>query len=72
MVLGVNSIQVYHLVNRSKIDLLPLHIKLGIVKQFVKALTKNADCFRYICCEFSELTIEKLNAGVFNGPQSGD
>ena len=33
------------LVERSKIVFLPPHVKLGIMKQFVKALEKNGDCF---------------------------
>ena len=28
-------------------NLLPFHIKLGIMKQFVKALTKDGRCFKY-------------------------
>ena len=28
--------------------LLPLHIKLGLIKQFVKALNKEGACFKYI------------------------
>ena len=54
---------------RSKIILPPLHIKLGIMKQFVKAHTKDGDCFKYICTKFPGSTIEKLKAGIFDGPQ---
>jgi len=57
------------LVKRSKIVFPPLHINLGIVKQFVKTLEKDGDCFKYICMKFSSLTIEKLKAGNFDGPQ---
>ena len=57
------------LVERFKIVFSPLHIKLGIMKQFVKALEKDSDCFKYICMKFSSLTIEKLKAGIFDGPQ---
>ena len=57
------------LVERSKIVFPPLHIKLGIMKQFVKALEKDSDCFKYICMQFPGLTIEKLKAGIFDGPQ---
>ena len=35
-------------VDRKKIILPPLHIKLGLTKQFVKALDKDGDCFKYI------------------------
>ena len=36
------------LVERSKAVFPPLHIKFGIMKQFVKALEKDGDCFKYI------------------------
>jgi len=42
---------------------------LGIMKQFVKALNKDGDCFKYICTNFPGTTIEKLKAGIFDGPQ---
>ena len=133
MVPGEN-IQAQPLVERSKIVFPPLHIKLGVMKQFVKALNKEGitssvrpfrrhlfrchtfsaqivsapirysltvhlfrvwvsvskkhrmlapkraapksrgpnkegACFKYICGKFPGLTIEKLKAGIFNGPQ---
>ena len=55
------------LVLRDKIIFPPLHIKLGLTKQFVKALNKG-DCFKYICKLFPGLIAEKLKAGVFDGP----
>ena len=39
------------------------------MKQFVKALNKDGDCFKYICTKFPGSTIEKLKAGIFEGPQ---
>ena len=57
------------LVEHSKIVFPPLHIKLGIMKHFVKALEKDGNCFKYICMKFPGLTIEKLKAGIFDGPQ---
>ena len=54
---------------RSKIVFPPLHVKLGIMKQLVKALEKDGDCFKYICMKFPGLTIEKLKAEIFDGPQ---
>lgn len=57
------------LVNRDKIILPPLHIKLGMIKQFVKALDKEGDCFKYICRKFPKLSMEKLKGGIFDGPQ---
>ena len=47
----------------------PLHIKLGLMKQFVKALDKTGQCFQYISAVFPGLSNEKLKAGIFDGPQ---
>ena len=57
------------LVSRDRIILPPLHIKLGLMKQFVKALDKHGDCFNYIVKKFPGLSMEKMKAGIFNGPQ---
>ena len=35
----------------------------------MKALCKDGDCFNYIAKIFPGLSIEKLKAGIFNGPQ---
>ena len=37
------------------------------MKQFVKALNKEGDCFQYICKAFAGLNNEKLKAGIFDG-----
>ena len=47
----------------------PLHIKLGLMKQFVKALLVTGDCFNYICTALPDLTTEKLKASIFDSPQ---
>ena len=47
----------------------PLQIKLGLMKQFVRAFDKEASCFKYIVQKLSAVSIQKLRAGVFNGPQ---
>ena len=57
------------LVNRYRIILPPLHIKLGLIKQFVKALDEVGNCFNYIAKTFPGLSIEKLEANIFDGPQ---
>ena len=43
-----------------------VHIKLGILKQYVKISNKGWECFKYICQKFSFL--RKIQAGVFDGP----
>jgi hypothetical protein len=57
------------LVDSDKIILPPLHIKLGLMKQFVKSLNKDGLCFDFIACKFPGLSMEKLKAGIFDGPQ---
>ncbi|GFV37842.1 uncharacterized protein TNCV_2662551 [Trichonephila clavipes] len=54
---------------RDLIILPPLHIKLGIMKQFVKALDKRGECFNFLSRKFPGLSIEKLKAVIFDGPQ---
>ncbi|GBP06878.1 hypothetical protein EVAR_99750_1 [Eumeta japonica] len=66
---GKQNIVQNSLVARDKIILPPLHIKLGIMKQFVKSLDKNGNCFSYICEKFPQLTMEKFKAGIFDGLQ---
>ncbi|ESO10333.1 hypothetical protein HELRODRAFT_183749 [Helobdella robusta] len=58
------------LVNPDKIFLPPLHIKLGIFKNFVKALPTDSKGFIYLKDKFkTTLTNAKIAAGVFTGPQ---
>jgi len=57
------------LVESSKILLPPLHIKLGLMKQFVRALDNSKYCFKYICESFPKVSDEKVAAGIFDGPQ---
>jgi len=47
----------------------PLHIKLGLMKNFVKVLVVKVPAFTYLCGKFPRLTFEKVKAGVFIGPQ---
>ena len=57
------------LVPRDKIIIPPLHIKLGLMKQFVKALLVDGCCFNYICIFFPGISNKKIKAGVFGGGQ---
>ena len=40
-----------------------------MMKQFVKALNKESDCFKYVCGVFQALRSEKLRVGIFDGSQ---
>ena len=65
---GVKNIARESLVDPKKVLLPPLHIKLGLMKQFVKALAKEGECFKYLCDQFPGLSEAKLREGVFVGP----
>ena len=66
LALGNKNIINEPLINRDRIILPPLHIKLGLMKQFVKAFDKDGDCFNYIAKTFSGLSMEKFKAGIFD------
>ena len=51
-----------------KVLLPPLHIKLGLMKQFVKALPWEGEGFTYLCRKFPGLSDAKIKEGVFVGP----
>ncbi|QQP52525.1 Uncharacterized protein FKW44_004703, partial [Caligus rogercresseyi] len=69
LVPGARNIIHEPLVDREKILIPPLHLKLGLMKQFTRALDKDGRCFNYLCRAFPRLTSEKVKAGIFNGPQ---
>ena len=56
------------IVNRDKIIFPPLYIKLGLMKQFVKALETEGEYFQHIITGLPGLSFEKIRAGVFDGP----
>ena len=64
MTVGENSVLYEPLVPRDKIIFPPLHIKLGLMKQFVKELDKEGACFEYIRKAFPGVIIEKLKNGI--------
>lgn len=66
---GTKNILHEPLVERQKILLPPLHIKLGLMKQFVRALPQDGPCFKYLSKKFPFITQDKLKAGIFVGPQ---
>ena len=57
------------LVEHSKILLPSLHIKLGLMKNFVKALDRDGAAFKYLISKFPKLNLEKIKASVFVGLQ---
>ena len=57
------------LVNPEDIFLPPLHIKLGLMKNFVKAMDKSGVGFLYLKEKFPTISDAKIKEGVFVGPQ---
>ena len=47
----------------------PLHIKHGLIKQFVKVFDKKGPCFKYIGKVLPAISIDELNAVILDGPQ---
>ncbi len=66
---GKENIQEIPLVDPKKIILPPLHIKLGLFKQFVKKLDHDGKGFKYLREKFPNLSEDKVKGGVFVGPQ---
>lgn len=46
-----------------------MHIKLGLIKNFVRALDRDGAAFEYLRTLFSKLSEAKIKAGIFVGPQ---
>ena len=55
------------LISNDKIIFLFLHVKLGLMKQFVKVLKKEGKFFEYLCNTFSGIRIEKQKMGFLDG-----
>lgn len=55
--------------DRDRIPFPLLYIKLGLIKQFTKAVDKDNGCFTYLCHAFPGSTMEKLQAGIFDGSE---
>ena len=68
LIRGSHNVLAHPFVERFKIVFPPLHIKLGIMKQFLKALENDGNCFRYSSMKFPGLSIEKLKVGAFDRP----
>ena len=67
--IGAHNVKQTPLVEPKKVLLLPLHIKLGLIKQLVKRLNPEVDAFKHIQELFPKLSEAKIKGGVFVGPQ---
>ena len=66
---GTKNVKYTPLVEATKILLPLLHIKLGLIKSFVKAMNQHGAAFKYICNKFRVLSQAKLIEGIMVGPQ---
>ena len=57
------------LVNPDTILLLSLHIKLGLMKKFVKAFNKEGQYSEYLQQKFTHISGAKVHEGVFDNTQ---
>ena len=63
-----HNVQSHPLVETNKILFPPLHIKLGVLKHLLKAMNIEDSVF-YFLQRLSQISTEKLKAGIFDGPQ---
>lgn len=63
------GLKTWLLVDPEKNLLLPLRIKLGVMKQFLTDLDKNGGRLKYLCETFSDLSEVKLKERIFIEPQ---
>ncbi|UYV67228.1 hypothetical protein LAZ67_4004435 [Cordylochernes scorpioides] len=66
---GYKNIANLPLIDSENIYLPPLHIKLGLMNNFVKAMNRNASGFAYLKQKFSIISEAKIKEGIFVGPQ---
>jgi hypothetical protein len=57
------------LADNQKILLPSFHIKLGILKQFVKVLDRSGPCFQHLNITFFALSEAELKEGIIDGQQ---
>ena len=65
---GCSNIKWDPSIDPTKILLPPLHLNLGLIKQFVKALDQNSDAFKHLQNFFTKISEAKTEAGIFVGP----
>ncbi|KAF2369124.1 hypothetical protein FHG87_000132 [Trinorchestia longiramus] len=66
---GEHSVQENSLVDMNKVFFPPLQIKLGLMKNFVKAMDKNGTAVQHLLHLFPALSSAKLKKGIFVEPQ---
>ena len=64
-----HSVQSHPLVEPNKILLPPLHIKLGVMRNFMKAMDREGSGFTFLQKKFLRISVEKVRVGIFDAPQ---
>ena len=67
--MGKGNVKWEPLIEPHKVLMPLLHIKLGLIKQFVTALDKESAVFKYLQDRFPKLSEVKVKDGIFIGPQ---
>lgn len=65
---GKHNLMQDPLVESRKIIIPPLHIKLGLIEQFVKTLPNDGNAINHLQQMFPKLSSAKVKSGVFIGP----
>ena len=66
---GRENVIFAYLVDPQNILLPPLHIKLGLMNNYIKALDKDGSAFEFLRRKFPCVSETKLRAGVSDGRQ---
>jgi len=66
---GEKNVQHQALAEYYKTLLPPLHIRLGLMKNFVNAMDRTGSAFKYLAEKFPRLSEAKIKEGGFMGPQ---
>ena len=53
----------------NEVHLPPFHLKLSLVKNFVKAMNHHGEAFKHTCELFPYMTEEKFMQGIFVGQE---
>lgn len=65
-IIGDKNVRHQSLVEKEKVLLPPLHIKLGLVKSFLNCLNKNSNAYKHLKTIFPDITEAKIKSGNFN------
>ncbi|GBO02165.1 hypothetical protein AVEN_171773-1 [Araneus ventricosus] len=69
LISGVKNEENEPLVASEKLLLPPLHIKFGLMKNFVKVMDCGGSGFQNLCVKFPKVSEAKIKEGIFVGPQ---